>query len=396
MELVQVNRVVKRNFATAEECANLIRVHDGCCSVGYMPDITITTLRELWNSGCTQHFIPIISLRDKVRDFIEEKFDCFGELYYEWTSINCWNKGSYINPHHDSNRDYLKQRHFSALVYLNSKTNSQQEQVGFKGGDFHFVQKNSQGIESSTVVTPESGLLLAFSSGSENIHYVTEVKEGVRYALTLWFTKDSKYSSSELKYFLPGRILGSLPSLWETNAQKWSLRRQLLEKAGISCNLDGLLEGTSERKSEKFKLCPGRIRTVMNIGPMKQPLVQLHIMLTNENINRLMQFAAFVMFSRRISIGELIQTIVGKSENKPVFSIQQTVLDSLDNMYHEWYHIEQKACNALTSYVKLWLTLSDELVGGVDRVETEAEACRTCSKAQLFRRTFEPELLVIR
>jgi len=102
------------------------------------------------------------------------------------------------------------------------------------------------------------------------------------------------------------------------------------------------------------------------------------------------------MFSRRISIGELIQTIVGKSENKPVFSIQQTVLDSLDNMYHEWYHIEQKACNALTSYVKLWLTLSDELVGGVDRVETEAEACRTCSKAQLFRRTFEPELLVIR
>mmetsp|Transcript_5412 Transcript_5412/g.6245 ORF Transcript_5412/g.6245 Transcript_5412/m.6245 type:complete len:153 (+) Transcript_5412:162-620(+) len=133
-------RHIQRNVFTTEECQNLQRIHQGSCAVGYMPNISILTLRDLWCLNSVHHFLPIVALRDRVREIVEKEFDCFGELYFEWTSINCWSEKSYIRKHYDSNREYLNQRHYSAVVYLNSKVNSPEtDKNGFKGNAYAYT-----------------------------------------------------------------------------------------------------------------------------------------------------------------------------------------------------------------------------------------------------------------
>lgn len=49
----------------------------------------------------------------------------------------------------------------------------------------------------NTTVEPRSGRVLMFTSGSENPHAVERVTEGVRFAITVSFTCDSKVSISD-------------------------------------------------------------------------------------------------------------------------------------------------------------------------------------------------------
>ena len=66
---------------------------------------------------------------------------------------------------------------YSAVLYLNSKG------VGFKGGDFSFVDESSD-----EVIEPRSGRCVLFPSGFENLHRVHDVTGGTRFALAAWFT----------------------------------------------------------------------------------------------------------------------------------------------------------------------------------------------------------------
>jgi len=147
----------------------------------------------------------------------EKHFGIEFTLAFEWTGLNCWHKGSMIHPHYDSNRDYLKQRHFSAILYLNSNID---------GGNFHFVDKNNNIVES---IVPKEGNLLMFSSGSENSHKVDEILSGFRYTLTIWFTTDPSFSEDE-------KYVQYLCSQWNPIIKEnlsWDLLSEKLEYFGL-------------------------------------------------------------------------------------------------------------------------------------------------------------------
>ncbi|KAK4786256.1 hypothetical protein SAY86_002945 [Trapa natans] len=95
--------------------------------------------------------------------------------------VTSWAKGASIGWHSDDNREYLKQRDFSAVCYLNSHGES------FRGGLFHFKDGELQ------TVVPSAGDLLIYTADSNNIHSVEEVTDGERLTLTLWFSRNSTH-----------------------------------------------------------------------------------------------------------------------------------------------------------------------------------------------------------
>jgi len=93
-----------------------------------------------------------------------------------------------ITPHDEywhSHVDKLQYEGFiyTALLYLNTQG------VDFEGGQFAFLD----GVEEKpTYVLPRAGRLVLFTSGSENTHRVLPVTKGIRRAVTIAFTCNSK------------------------------------------------------------------------------------------------------------------------------------------------------------------------------------------------------------
>ncbi|XP_033341231.2 prolyl 3-hydroxylase 2 isoform X2 [Megalopta genalis] len=78
-------------------------------------------------------------------------------------------------------------RDYSAILYLNED---------FQGGEFFFAKERAI-HESSSLVFPKCGRMVAFSAGGENLHGVKGVRRGRRCALALWFTQDENYREYE-------------------------------------------------------------------------------------------------------------------------------------------------------------------------------------------------------
>lgn len=70
--------------------------------------------------------------------------------------------------------------HYTSLLYLTDYN------ADFGGGRLVFVD----GSRGNATVEPKKGRVLAFTSGSENPHFVEKVDRGVRYALTVSFSCD--------------------------------------------------------------------------------------------------------------------------------------------------------------------------------------------------------------
>jgi hypothetical protein len=68
---------------------------------------------------------------------------------------------------------------YSALLYLADHGED------FVGGEFEFLDQDGHVV---TTVEPKVGRVVLFSSGPENPHRVNQVREGVRFAMSLWFT----------------------------------------------------------------------------------------------------------------------------------------------------------------------------------------------------------------
>ncbi|KAG2253330.1 hypothetical protein Bca52824_083466 [Brassica carinata] len=112
---------------------------------------------------------------------MEETFGCEFELFIEFTGLISWCRGASIGWHSDDNRQYLKQRDFSAVCYLNSYGKD------FKGGLFRF-----QSGEPATI-SPSAGDAIMYTADDRNIHSVDEVTDGERLTLAMWFTRDSSH-----------------------------------------------------------------------------------------------------------------------------------------------------------------------------------------------------------
>ena len=63
----------------------------------------------------------------------------------------------------------------------------------FEGGRFIYIDKN----DVNTTVEPRKGRVSMFTSGSENLHAVEKVTSGTRYALTVSFTCDKQFATSD-------------------------------------------------------------------------------------------------------------------------------------------------------------------------------------------------------
>ncbi|XP_015062538.1 uncharacterized protein LOC107008130 isoform X2 [Solanum pennellii] len=157
-------RLILHNFLPLDLCKELEFIHKSCCTVGYRPNVFSTTLSHLIATNCAHFIMPIIPIRERLREKAEEYFGCQYELFVEFTGLISWCRGASIGWHSDDNRPYLKQRDFAAVCYLNSYD------ADFKGGIFHFKDGEPADIVPMTGIT-----------------------EGERITLTLWFSRDASY-----------------------------------------------------------------------------------------------------------------------------------------------------------------------------------------------------------
>ncbi|CAH8382799.1 unnamed protein product [Eruca vesicaria subsp. sativa] len=174
-------RLILHNFITPEECRELEFIHKSCSTVGYRPNVFSTTLSHLIATNSPHLLIPFVSIRERLKERMEETFGCEYELFIEFTGLISWCRGASIGWHSDDNRQYLKQRDFSAVCYLNSYGQD------FKGGIFRF-----QSGEPATVV-PSAGDVIMYTADDRNIHSVDEVTDGERLTLAMWFSRDSSH-----------------------------------------------------------------------------------------------------------------------------------------------------------------------------------------------------------
>ncbi|PKI65291.1 hypothetical protein CRG98_014329 [Punica granatum] len=125
-------RLLLRDFLSLDQCKELEFIHKSSSTVGYRPNVFSTTLSHLIATNCPQLIVPLVPLREKLKDKVEEFFGCEYELCIEFTGLVSWSKGASIGWHSDDNRPYLKQRDYTAVCYLNTHGRS------FSGGLFHF------------------------------------------------------------------------------------------------------------------------------------------------------------------------------------------------------------------------------------------------------------------
>jgi hypothetical protein len=104
-------------------------------------------------------------------------------LYPETVVLAALPRGGCHSSHADNCRqneegewvpNHTPQRDASAIYYLNDD---------FEGGEIVFSREK-------VVVKPRQGLLLVFPSDGGHVHEVLAVREGIRYTMPIWFTKE--------------------------------------------------------------------------------------------------------------------------------------------------------------------------------------------------------------
>ncbi|OEL17252.1 hypothetical protein BAE44_0021727 [Dichanthelium oligosanthes] len=162
-------RVLLRGFLSRETCKELEFVHRSCGAAGYRPSVVSTSLPHLAATGCGHLLLPFVPVRERLRDAVESFFDCLFDVFIEFTGLISWCKGASIGWHSDDNKPYLRQRAFTDVVI--------------------------------------------YTADNRNVHCVTEVTEGERLTLTLWFTRDRAYDEDpKLLTFLSQTSLNCEPT----------------------------------------------------------------------------------------------------------------------------------------------------------------------------------------
>ncbi|XP_066942858.1 2-oxoglutarate and iron-dependent oxygenase domain-containing protein 3-like isoform X1 [Macrobrachium rosenbergii] len=167
--------------------ASILDLHSGALSHG-SDFINIYKLEEAKNIFTTEDFKIYSHVKNKIHGAIADHFGINKDKLY-LTHPTFFSRiisappqtvhDEYWHPHVD--KETYTSFHYTSLLYLTDYGHS------FDGGRFIFIDKDS-----NKTVEPRSGRLSAFTSGSENLHYVERVTKGVRYAITVSFTCDPK------------------------------------------------------------------------------------------------------------------------------------------------------------------------------------------------------------
>ena len=311
-------RHISGGLLDAAQCAELCWIQRSQRRAGYMVGLSAVTFRELLAEPAL--LLPLIVARTRVLEAVEA---AFGEiLHCEYTGLLCWEPDAIIEPHFDSNRPYLTQRHFSALVYLNDQDDD------FTGGSFVF-EKPACGVQ---VVRPHAGLLLAFSSGPENVHWVERVGRGERMVLTLWFTRDAAHSEESLVQHVGPRRERPVLNARDQAAVAATLRRHRLRLRGklheeieTACavspcapNPEPASGGEAEHAEDKL---------------VARPLARAHRFVS---LNELLQLAAFAEWRHACILGAVL---AGEAQAPGALQLWQewrSYMRALEGEYIRW------------------------------------------------------------
>ena len=131
--------------------------------------------------------IKDIYIRDLVEGYVKQimeklksNYNITIPIYPDSIHLVKWETGHELGEHADAfyadgRPNYTPYRKYSSIVYLNED---------FEGGTFQFTKGNCDEIQ------PETGLLVAFTAGLDDMHKVNRVNKGIRYTLACWFTDD--------------------------------------------------------------------------------------------------------------------------------------------------------------------------------------------------------------
>ena len=120
----------------------------------------------------------ISKIANDVKIVVEQKENI--SVSVETCQLVRWRKGDKLDPPHadcehlDGSNHPYPNRHYSALVYLNSN---------YTGGQIFFPNQN-------LIPKTEPGTLLQFKGTKEFLHGVTEVTNGERYTIVIFLTKN--------------------------------------------------------------------------------------------------------------------------------------------------------------------------------------------------------------
>lgn len=108
---------------------------------------------------------------------ISQKLHCIYKefIFPEYSNIVIWNTEDDMSVHTDNHLDIIKQRHYTAVCYLNDD---------YSGGETFLPDQNH-------ICKPEKGKVIVFPS--DYPHGVKTVKDGTRYTLAMWFTRDKNF-----------------------------------------------------------------------------------------------------------------------------------------------------------------------------------------------------------
>jgi len=152
----------------------------------------------------------LLDTRELIRDLVANHFNHGENLCSEFTHITSRKKSQtdYSHGIHADNCELRSDgqcipspnsccawRSHSSILFLN-------DEPEFNGAEFLFDDRDDQclieqgeieGVKirtegKRTIITPQCGLFVAFSSGGENPHGVARVVDGMRWALATWLT----------------------------------------------------------------------------------------------------------------------------------------------------------------------------------------------------------------
>lgn len=168
--------------------ASILDLHSGSISLGKKFVNVYKLLEQKGTTLFSDHDLKVYKqVKDKIRSLISFQFGIRPDalhlthptFFSEMTvrpAVTVHDE--YWHVHVD--KEQYGSFHYTSLLYLTDYN------ADFGGGRLVFVD----GSRGNATVEPKKGRVLAFTSGSENPHYVEKVNKGVRYALTVSFSCD--------------------------------------------------------------------------------------------------------------------------------------------------------------------------------------------------------------
>ncbi len=136
----------------------------------------------------------IKNYREKIAKTIEEVYK--EKVYPHLTTIVLWKPGQKMGRHHDQGNPGeigFEMRDYTSILYLNDN---------YKGGNT-FIRNDDIADDrwrrepnanfNDYISIPEEGTSIIFYGGDINAHGVEKIEEGLRVAMTTWYSTDPQY-----------------------------------------------------------------------------------------------------------------------------------------------------------------------------------------------------------